>query len=237
MKPYELANYEFDRVSAVIAKKYLNRPANLKRAWTRICTHLPETVETDRKLDILEFSTAHGAMLELWNALGHNAQGTDYCVPEEFSKRYQPILIDNPVFQTAHSNSVEPVNQGWIYQPVIESINARVHLFDAGETPYPFEDKSFDYICCYQALEAYTIPEDWGRVVDEFCRIARRGIVIGFNPPPLRGTTEATGWGGTKQAWEGLRRYNKNGFRNVFFEFEETNRGFHPSACKIIATG
>ena len=39
----------------------------------------------------------------------------------------------------------------------------------------------------------------------------------------------------TKIAWENLRTYKKNGFKNLFFEFEETNRGFHPSCCKLVA--
>ena len=60
-EPYALANYGFEDISAVIARKYLNRGANLKRAWVRICTHMPETVDTEEPLKILEFSTAHGA--------------------------------------------------------------------------------------------------------------------------------------------------------------------------------
>jgi hypothetical protein len=233
-KPYALGNYAFDDVSSAIAKKYLDRTANLKRAWTRICTHLPETVETDEKLTILEFSTAHGAMLEVWSALGHDAQGTDYCVPKRFSKRYKQITAGHPVFASTHSQPIKAVQSGWIYQPVIESIGAKVHLFNAGQVPYDFEDNSFDYICCYQAIEAYAAPADWDKIVSEFCRIARRGVVIGFNPPPLR-AKEADSWENTKAAWENLRKYKKNGFTNRFFEFEETNRGFHPSACKLIA--
>lgn len=233
-KPYALANYAFDDVSSAVAKKYLDRTANLKRAWTRICTHFPETVASNEQLKILEFSTAHGAMLEIWNALGHDAQGTDYCVPKQFAKRYRPIDANHPVFQDLHSNPMKAVESGWIYQPIIESIGGKVHLFNAGQTPYHFEDNSFDYICCYQAIEAYALPDQWDRIVAEFCRIARRGVVIGFNPPPLRATQD-NGWSCTKAAWENLRKYKKTGFTNCFFEFEETNRGFHPVACKLIA--
>ncbi len=231
--PYKLENYDFSRISAQIAKKYLNREANLKRAWTRICTHMPETLTAEKPLDILEFSTAHGAMLELWRAMGHKAVGTDYCVPDEFRRTYKRLTPGDSVFDAAHDNPVEPVKEGWIYQPVIESIGCDVRLFNAGETPYPFDDKSFDYVCCYQAIEAYADPSDWERVIEEFCRIARRGVVIGFNPPPLRAGDDR-GWDATKEAWERLRSYKKDGFSNVYFEFESTNRGFHPSACKLI---
>jgi len=233
-EPYALANYGFEDISAVIARKYLNRGANLKRAWVRICTHMPETVDTEEPLKILEFSTAHGAMLEIWNALGHDAQGTDYCVPKKYAKRYKPVPESHPVFENLHHNPVKAVQEGWIYQPVIESIGEQVHLFNAGETAYKFEDKSFDYVCCYQAIEAYAQPADWHKIVAEFCRIARRVVVIGFNPPPLR-AEEADDWDNTKLAWEDLRKYKQNGFTNSFFEFEETKRGFHPSACKLIA--
>ncbi len=233
-EPYALANYAVEEVSAVIAKKYLDRTANLKRAWTRICTHMPETINATDPLKILEFSTAHGAMLEIWNAIGHDAQGTDYCVPKQYAKRYKPVPESHPVFKNLHTNPVRAVQAGWIYQPVIESIGAQVHLFDAGKTPYELDDKSFDYICCYQAIEAYAQPADWHKIVAEFCRIARRGVVIGFNPPPLR-AKESEDWDNTKLGWESLRKYKQNGFSNRFFEFEETNRGFHPSACKLIA--
>ena len=233
-KPYKLRNYALSNVSGAIPKKYLDRKANLKRSWTRICTHLPETVNTSEKLKILEFSTAHGAMLEIWNALGHDAQGTDYAVPRGREKRYKKISPDDQVFQSLHRNPVREFQNGWIYQPIIESIGARVHLFDTGKVPYHFQDKSFDYICCYQAIEAYAVPAEWDKIVEEFCRIARRGIVIGFNPPPLR-ADDSSGWAATKIAWEKLRTYKNNGFTNLFFEFEETKRALHPSCCKLVA--
>jgi hypothetical protein len=233
-EPYKLGNYAQSDVSGAIAKKYLDRAANIKRSWTRICTHLPETVDTTERLKILDFSTAHGAMLEIWNALGHDAEGTDYAVPEGHGKKYRKISSDDQVFQSLHGNPVGKVQSGWIYQPIIESIGARVHLFDAGKVPYNFADKSFDYICCYQAIEAYAVPAEWDKIVDEFCRIARRGIVIGFNPPPLR-ADNSSGWEVTKIAWEKLRTYKKNGFKNVFFEFDENRRGFQPSCCKLVA--
>ncbi len=233
---YKLANYDLARIDGQIAKKYLDRPANLKRAWTRICTHMPETVSADKPLDILEFSTAHGAMLEVWRGLGHRAVGTDYCVPQEYRRQYKPLHPSQPVFQAEHDQPVGDVIDGWLYQPICESLGLDVRLFNAQETPYPFEDKSFDYICCYQAIEAYAKPADWGRIVAEFCRIARKAVVIGFNPPPLS-PDEDTGWDATVAAWEELRAYKAHGFTNVYFEFESTRRGYHPSACKLIYDG
>ena len=234
-RPYALGNYEVSQVNRVIARKYLNRKDNLKRAWSRICSHLPETTNTDESLKILEFSTAHGAMLEIWQALGHFAEGTDFCVPKKYRKKYNPLDKEQKLFDASHKNKIGDTIEGWIYQPIIESIGGKVHLFDAGKVPYDFDDNSFDHICCYQAIEAYAKPADWGTIVAEFCRIARRSVVIGFNPPAARADADAD-WEDTKKAWERLRTYNENGFRNVFFELEETNRGYHPSACKLVSS-
>lgn len=233
LKNYTLANYDPAVMKDRIAPKYLGRARNLRRAWVRICTHLPETTMPDAQYDILEFSTAHGAMLELWRALGHRARGTDFVMPKP--KRYAEMPKHFKVmFDQGHENPIAEDQPGWAYQPVIESIGVDVDLFDAGKTPYHYEDKSFDYICCYQALEAYAKPDDWDRVVSEFCRIARRGVVIGFNPPGSGQETEEH-WPHSRAAWEKLRTYDANGFRNVMFEMEETGRGLHPTACKLIA--
>lgn len=235
-RPYALGNYAFQDVSTAIARKYLDRSANLQRAWVRICTHMPEIIGTDETLSILEFSTAHGAMLEIFQALGHNAEGTDYCVPQQYRRKFKPVSPDNAVFRSLHSNPVAVSQDGWLYQPIIESIGGKVHLFDAGQTPYAFADDSFDYVCCYQALDSYADPSGWEAIVEEFCRIARRAVVIGFNPPGLS-AEESRGWGETEKAWEKLRSFDACGFRNVFFEFDTTSRGLHPSACKLVKTG
>lgn len=235
LRHYDLGNYAPEHISGRIAPKYLGRHMNLRRAWARICTHFPETTIPGVSYDILEFSTAHGAMLEIWRALGHRVRGTDFEVPEGQVKRYAAMKPRmKSAFETEHSNPVAPDRPGWAYQPVIESIGVEVDLFDAGSTPHPYPDKSFDYICCYQAIEAYAAPEDWGRVVAEFCRIARRGIVIGFNPPG-RGQKGGQGWQRARAGWEALRVYNENGFQNMLFELEETGVGLHPTAVKLMA--
>lgn len=233
--PYALGNYGLEAINGRIAPKYLGRARNLRRAWVRICTHLPETTLPGASYDILEFSTAHGAMLELWQALGHRVRGTDFLLPKSVQRKYgaiRPHLME--IFDRSHPNPVAADQPGWGYQPVIESIGVEVDLFDAGQTPYAYADKSVDYICCYQAIEAYAPPDDWGRILAEFCRIARRGIVIGFNPPG-RGQETEDHWPNTRAAWEKLRTYDAHGFRNVMFEMEETGRGLHPTACKLMA--
>lgn len=234
-KDYELGNYKIEEVATLIAPKYLNRRANLKRAWVRICTHLPEATMSGETYDILELSTAHGAKLELFRALGHNVEGTDFAFPDEIFRPYRNLL-DNEKgsFNKSHAHPIRPRIPGWGYQPIIESLGLEVSLFNAGETPYPYEDKSFDYIVCYQAIDAYGPISEWPRIIAEMCRIARKGIVIGFNPPG-RLYGEEGGWDASRKGWEMLRSYNENGFHNVLFELEETKRAFHPTACKLVA--
>jgi hypothetical protein len=232
---YDLANYGQEKISGRIAPKYLNRRANLRRSWVRICTHMPEATGSGEKLDILELSTAHGAMLEILRGLGHRVAGTDFAMPADAVKSYKKLReVEFGNFDKSHEHEIKPDNPGWSYQPIIESLGLDVQLFDGGQTPYPFEDKSFDIICCYQALEAYAAPDDWDRIVTEFCRIARRAVIIGFNPPGKGQETDPS-WPNTRPAWEKLRTYNANGFQNVMFEMEETGRAFHPTACKLVA--
>ena len=90
-------------------------------------------------------------------------------------------------------------------------------------------------ICCYQAIEAYALPGGWAAILDEFCRVARRSIVIGFNPPPLKLRRNPEHMAAARAATEDMRSYNRNGFRSVFLEFGETNAGFHPTAVKLVA--
>lgn len=234
---YEFGDYPESQVIR-IARKYLWRKENIRRAWARIHHHFPETLSGSEPLDILEFSTAHGAMLEVWRHFGHRVRGTDFGGwHDDYNAKAKMPRFLTPAFKKAHKNPRAPINLGWIYQPIIESLGLDVDIFDAAQLPYPYGDKSFDVICCYQAIEAYTGPEGWGAIVDEFCRIARKSIVIGFNPPPLKLRNNEKHMAAARKATDALRSFNRNGFQCVFLEFGETNAGFHPTAVKLIATG
>jgi hypothetical protein len=234
---YEFGGYPEQQVIR-IARKYLLRKENIRRAWARIHHHFPETLTPGKPLDILEFSTAHGAMLEVWRHFGHHVRGTDFGGwPDNYNKRAERPKFLTPAFEVTHTNPRAAQNLGWIYQPIIEGLGLAVDVFDAGTLPYAYADKSFDVICCYQAIEAYATPEHWGDVVDEFCRIARQSIVIGFNPPPLKLRDDAAHMASARAATEALRSFDRHGFKCVFMEFGETNAGFHPTAVKLMAQG
>ncbi|MBT8424045.1 MAG: class I SAM-dependent methyltransferase [Silicimonas sp.] len=237
-RPYALADYDDTRIRHIMFK-YLDRGKNLARAWTRICHHFPETIQPDQPLSCLEFGTGHGAMLEIWRAFGHETLGTD------FPWRANREVVLRPT-RPWHHNALEAVTEishggalaekvkGWAYQPIIESLGLDVRLMDGRDWPYPFEDKSFDIVCCYQAVDAFAEPEKWTEVVAEFCRIARRAVVVGYNPLPVYEADQPHRQDAARAAWLALSRFSAHGLATTFTEFGTTRRGLHPVAMKFL---
>lgn len=235
--PYALGDYPERRVRQIMFK-YMERRTNLARGWTRICHHFPETISA-AQLSCLEFGTAHGATLELWRALGHRVTGTDF----PWRKGKEAVLAPSrPWHRQALADCMEkghggtqarPV-EGWAYQPIIESLGLDVRLLDGRQRPYPFEDKSVDVVCCYQAIDAFAPPEKWAEVAAEFCRIARRSVVVGYNPLPIRQAGEDDRQAAARTAWLELQNFGAYGMRTVFTEFGTTRRGLHPVAMKFL---
>ena len=239
---YRLGEYDDERIGQVMWK-YLVRRDNAMRAWVRINHHLPETLIGDDPLDILECSTAHGAMLEIWRDYGHRVVGTDFAWTVEGRERVRGKGVKKPwhakllktLRSEKHGQQMANEVPGWPYQPIIESLGLDVRLFDGAQRPYPFEDKSFDIVCCYQAIEAYTGPEQWLDTVAEFCRIARKTVVIGFNPLPVERANDPDQVEAARVAWLAMQSFNAHGFCTSFFEVGATRRGMHPTVCKLVA--
>lgn len=239
---YQLGNYSEDRIQQIMWK-YLVRSHNCERAWARINHHLPETLVSPKPLDILEFSTAHGAMLEIWRNHGHRCVGTDFAwttndpsVKHKGVRKNWHTSLLGDLSSNLHPHACAPEVPGWPYQPIIESLDLDVRLFDGGDLPYPFEDNSFDVVCCYQAIEAYAHPSRWLDVVREFCRIARNTVVIGFNPLPVEHAEDEVYNAAAHAAWMKMQNFSEAGFKSVFFELGQTRRGLHPVTCKLVAT-
>lgn len=234
--PYKLGAYDEARIRKIMWK-YLPRKRNLERAWARINMHLPETLVAQTPLSILEFSTAHGAMLEIWRDQGHHVRGTDFGwavgrEPAPLNREWKKRLLAELRRNTSGFKPQEEVD-GWLYQPIIESLGLDVDMVDGRKLAYPYKDKSFDVVCCYQAIEAYAPPEQWVDVVREFCRIARCTVVLGFNPPSI--SKFDADFEAAKAAWHSFQQFNDFGFRVSFFEIGKTRRGTHPTACKLVA--
>lgn len=235
--PYALGDYPEERVRRIMFK-YMERKTNLSRAWARICHHFPETIDA-APLTCLEFGTAHGAMLELWRALGHGVVGTDFpwragkeAVLSPSRPWHRQVLA--ACTKQGHGRPLADPVEGWAYQPIIESLDLDVRLIDGRDWPYPFEDKSFDVVCAYQAIDAFAPPERWLEIVSEFCRIARRAVVVGYNPLPVRQAGDEDRQAAAKDAWLRLQAFSAAGFRTAFTEFGTTRRGLHPVAMKFL---
>ncbi|MEM7471810.1 MAG: class I SAM-dependent methyltransferase [Pseudomonadota bacterium] len=241
--PYRLGEYSENRITQTMWK-YLVREQNCQRAWARINHHMPETLMPGAPLDILEFSTAHGAMLEIWQHYGHRCVGTDYAWTVQGQETVKGKGVRKPWHETLikelrgkpHGRKTHAEVPGWPYQTITESLGLDVRLFDGGLRRYPFEDDSFDLVCCFQAIEAYTGPEGWLDTIREFCRIARKTVVVGFNPLPVETAENQDMRAAAREAWLALQSFDELGFRTTFFEIGQTRRGIHPTVCKLIAT-
>lgn len=221
-----LTEYKSDDLDGQLArniqKKYKSRPANIKRCWNRVQLFLPELMHQDGpKQRVLEMSTAHGGMLEVLRHFGHEVVGNDYVnlVSEDKAGRALYRDLNDPDFNRETDDYGLPVPKAgeqlydWPYRKIIESINIPMNLFDAGKTPYPIRSKDFDVLICMQAIEHYCHPKDWMNVVDEFCRVTKKSVVILLNPMlknmggAPRDYAEAY-----RKAKLDLRTYRRNGF-------------------------
>lgn len=133
--------------------KYQLRGHNALRELDRWSTFCPEVVDPDTSYDILELSSGGCGGAEVAHHFGHTYQPTDFLA-----------------------------GRGSVYAPIHASLNLSVIDFDGSKTPYGFADKSFDMVACFQAIDAYGDEEHYPAFIDEMLRIARRKVVIVFNP-------------------------------------------------------
>lgn len=217
--------------STELQQKYVTRSRNIKRCWNRTQLFMPELMSPDAEpQDVLELSTGHGGMLEVARHFGHRVMGTDYA-NFVFSE-------DDRAQRQRNANTVAPLRalndesfdrsiddygikisdtpeQDWPYKYICESIDLPMTIFDAGHTPYPFPDKSYDVIMCFQAIEHYCHPDDWMQIIEEMCRIARKSIMILLNYTH-REHQKVPGYIESFEARRlDLRNYHQNGFKTV----------------------
>ena len=206
-----------------IQKKYKSRPANIKRCWNRVQLFVPELMHHEGPQQrVLEMSTAHGGMLEVLRHFGHDVVGNDYVnlvSTDENNNRALYRDVNDQSFTREVDDYGLPVPkpgeklEDWPYRKIIESIKMPMSLFDAGQVPYPHRSKEFDVLLCMQAIEHYCHPKDWMTIVDEFCRITRRTIVLLLNPMLKNmGGAPRDYANAYRQAKLDLRSYRRNGF-------------------------
>ena len=185
--PYDLSPADMALVSRTVQRKYISRFANIRRGWAILLQHLPELMaERAAPQEVLELSTAHGAILEILTHKGHRAVGTDY--PNHLGRGAADSRTrDVNGLDLSGQPDTHGLNRGgavsrWPYQPIIDAIGAEVRLFDAGMLPYPLADASFDTVICLDAIEHYCHPRDWLQIVAELTRIARKSVLLILNP-------------------------------------------------------
>ena len=212
-------------LSREIQRKYSVRSKNIRRCWNRVEQYLPELMSHEaQKHNVLELSTAHGGMLEVLRHFGHDVVGTDY---------YNMLTVhggqDTTIFRDVNdpefTRFVDDFGQNidadntseivWPYKNIIESIGIPMALFDAGKTPYPLDEKQFDVVLCFQAIEHYCHPKHWLDLMDEFCRIARKSIVILVNPLNWRMVDNDEYVEAFNAAKLAMKKYDRNGFRCI----------------------
>lgn len=240
LTPYEIPEADAP-LYAKLAKKYKSRSANIRRSWNRLNLLQPELMRHGAPRDVLEMSTAHGAMLEVLRHFGHHVVGNDYVniLRERRGattalRALNEVINDRPLYDYGRPvpGPNEPAER-WPYEGIIRAQNIPMKLFDGGQTPYPFEDKSFDVVMCYQAIEMYCSVEQWMDVVTEFCRLSRESVVILLNPISPRMTQSDTYLETFHAFRRDLRNYDANGFHCV---------GVHmhwgePMGFKLMAKG
>jgi len=211
-KPYEIEDAALAGKLDGVQRKYLARFKNIRRSWARLVCMFPEGMVKDRPLDVLEMSTAHGATLEILRDLGHHVVGTD------FSNDALALgdAKGTPDRALNAALTVDVSTADWPYRPIIESLGLDVRLFDAGHVPDPLETDAFDVVMCFDALEHYCHPEDWMKIINEFCRIARKTVIVEINPIQRHRYADKAYTDAVNEFVRDMLTYDNSGFVCVF---------------------
>lgn len=189
LTPYPIDDPNAGKERAIQAK-YTKRDSNIRRCWNRVQLYLPELMHEGAPQKIFEMSTAHAGMLEVLRHFGHDVEGNDYANMVQAKNLDHATtfrsLNDQTFSRDVDDYGIQANEDGvfdtWPYREITESVDIPVKLFDAGVVPYPLDDKSQDYLLCFQAIEHYCHPEHWMEIVHEFCRVTRKSIVLLLNP-------------------------------------------------------
>ncbi len=214
-------NTELEQIR--VQRKYINRANNIRRCWNRFQLYLPELMYPEEPQDIFEMSTAHGGMLEVARHFGHTVLGNDFPnmlnnKQTELASTHRRLNDETFVCETDNHGIQIPKDHkvhDWPYRPIIEAIDIPMTLFDAGRTPYPLADKSKDVLICMQSIEHYCHPQDWMLILDEFCRITRKTILIMLNPVIGHFANDPFYTECFEKARHDLHMYRRNGFRTT----------------------
>lgn len=220
LREYDLPADAWDHLTRRPQRKYLSRRRNIRRAWNRVQVFLPELMG-GHALEVLELSTAHGAVLEVLRHFGHRVTGNDYA---NFVASGEGRALLRAPGETISGRAVDDYGiplgpdgeaADWPYRPIIESIGIPMKLFDCGRLPWPIADKSVDVVLSLQAIEHYCHPSGWDEIVAEMCRVARRTVVVLLNPLRADLARDADYARAFETARLRLRDWDRDGFRCI----------------------
>lgn len=140
-------------LTSMVQLKYQLRGYNMLREYSRCVEFFPEITDPDTSYDILELSSGSCASFEVAKYFGNNLQTTEFLG-----------------------------GRGSVYEPIHKALGLDVVSFDGSQLPYSFADQSYDIVLCYQAIDAYGDIENYHDFISEMLRVARKKVVIVFNP-------------------------------------------------------
>jgi SAM-dependent methyltransferase len=220
VQPYQIAPEVLVNLARTIQRKYILHFKNIRRSWASLLQYMPELMaEGAAPRDVLEMSTAHGATLEILRHKGHRVVGNDYTnflsPGAEANTRLRPVNGDDLTGLRGCNGHIAGENGDWPYRLITESLGLDVRLFDAGSTPYPLAEKSFDTVLCFDAIEHYCHPDDWMTIIDEFVRLARRSVLVITNPVQGQFVDDDSYMVPFHSFQRAMRSYDKAGFQCV----------------------
>ena len=88
---------------------------------------------------------------------------------------------------------------------------------------------------CYQAIDAFGPADKWIDYITEFSRIARKAVVVGFNPLPHENRNEDKDIQIAVDSWKRMQSLTAHSLKTVYFEIGTTGAGIHPVGMKMMA--
>lgn len=150
-----------DRMAAGLPVKYQIRAYNILRDLARVQASCPELLtEGASRQRVLDISSGGCGLYEALVSRHHDIHCLDYFPPD------QPRKFGNS------------------YKLIHHLLDLDVPHFDGTVRPSPLASGSYDYVFCFQALDAYAPPDRWIEAADELLRISHKTVVVVLNPPP-----------------------------------------------------
>ncbi len=156
---FDYQNYDFfatmPKATHSIPVKYIDRAFNyyreLHRAEFLDARFGTEFLNDNVSLDILSVSAGAMGTYDVMKDYNNQVVSTDFLKPH-------------------------------LYQPMAQYFGHEVQHFDGHNPDWKlFEEKQFDYVTIFQAIEFFAGSQNWHAAIDRFKKFARKGVIVIFN--------------------------------------------------------